>query len=104
MDAQQAFRLGDLFVDKAGIAVWWREHVVPLTAGERLIILALAAADGAPIRRLILAEIIGSEEAANPENVIAVLLNRINAKFREIDPAFDCIENVRGQGLRWRQT
>ena len=102
MDASQSFRLGDLFVDRAGVAIWWQDHVVPLTAGERLLVMALAAAEGIPLGRLVLAEIIGSNECINPENVVAVLLSRINGKFHAIDPAFDRIENVRGQGVRWR--
>lgn len=97
-----AFKLGSLFVDQSAVAVWWAEHVVPLTAGERLMVSAIARAEGQPIKRIILAEIVGCEDTQDPENSIAVMLSRINAKFREIDSAFDRIENVRGQGLRWR--
>jgi hypothetical protein len=48
----------------------------------------------------VLAEAMGSE-GANPENEVAIHLARVTAAFREIDPGFTMIANVRSQGLRW---
>jgi hypothetical protein len=64
-------------------------------------VMALARAGGAPIKRWVLAETMGYE-GDNGDNTTAVHLTRINARFREIDAAFDRIENVRAAGLRWR--
>lgn len=101
LEPLEPFSLGKLFVDKAGAHIWWGEKPVPLTTAERIIVIALARADGAVMRRAALAEITGSE-SENPQNIVAVYVSRASAKFREIDPAFDRIENVHGAGLRWR--
>lgn len=97
----EPFQLGKLFVDRASAHVWWGDRPVQLTASERLIVVALAKADGAIIRRHVLAEVIGND-TDDPSNTIAVFISRIRAKFRAIDSAFDLIENVWGQGIRWR--
>jgi two-component system OmpR family response regulator len=97
----EPFHLGPLFIDKGGAFIWWGESPVPLTGTERLIVTSLARADGAVVRRFAVADLIGSE-SDDPGNLVAVHLSRIRAKFRAIDPAFDAIENVHGQGLRWR--
>lgn len=101
LEALEPFSLGSLGVDSGGAVIWWAGHRVPLAPAERLIVVALARADGAPIRRHVLAEVEGYE-GDHPENVVAVLVNRINKAFRSIDPGFDRIENIRGAGLRWR--
>lgn len=98
----EAFRVGELFIDKGGAFVWWRSHVVPLTTSERLMVIALARADGNPIRHDILSETVGSD-SENPVDVVNVFLTRARAKFRAVDPEFDNIETVRGAGVRWRQ-
>lgn len=97
----EAFRIGPLFVDTGGARIWWRESPVRLTPSQRLIVSALARAGGAPIRKHILAEIVG-HEGEQPENTVAVQVTRTNRAFHWVDPSFDRIENVRGSGLRWK--
>jgi DNA-binding response OmpR family regulator len=101
LTAFASFAVGRLFVDKGGAVIWWNERPVQLTASERLIVIALARADGVPVKRDILAEVAGSE-SDNPDNCVDVLLCRAKAKFRAIDPNFDRIETIHGQGIRWR--
>lgn len=96
-----ATRFGNLFIDKGSAFIWWRERPVPLTPSERLIVTALARADGAPIARHILADAAGSDSDA-PAGVANVHLTRIKSKFRRLDAGFDHIESVRGMGVRWR--
>lgn len=101
LKALDAFRLGRLFVDKGGAFIWWVEKPVHLTAAERLIVIALARADGVPVKRDVLADAAGSE-TDNPDNCADVLLCRAKKKFRDVDPFFDRIESVPGLGVRWR--
>lgn len=98
--ALRDFALGQLSVE-SGTIIRWQGHKVTLTRAERLLILALARADGAAIGRDILAESTGYE-GEKPSNVVAVLIHRAEKAFRAIDPLFDAIENVWGVGLRWR--
>lgn len=102
LEILEAFTLGKLFVDKAGFRIWWGERVVPLTAAERLAVIAIVRADGVPVKRAAIAEASGYDGDGGV-NLASVLISRAYSKFRAIDPAFDCIESVRGQGIRWRQ-
>jgi DNA-binding response OmpR family regulator len=97
-----AFALGDLKVDYNGSIILWKGEHVGLSQAQRCIVVAIARAEGVPVKRIALAEAMGSDERLDPDNLVAVQLNRTIARFREIDPAFDMIENVRGAGLRWK--
>jgi DNA-binding response OmpR family regulator len=99
--ALHALNLGDLTVEHDGAVILWRGKLVVLSRSERLLVLALARAEGAAIKRDVLAEADGYE-GPNADNWVSVYLGRINDKFRYIDPDFDMIENVRCVGLRWR--
>ena len=95
------FRLGKLFIDKSDSAVWWGDKVVPLTTSKRLIVAALARAHGSPLSRACLAELEGYE-GDEPVKTASTLICQIRKAFRSIDPSFDRIETVWGQGVRWR--
>jgi DNA-binding response OmpR family regulator len=101
LEPLEPFSLGKLFVDKAGAHVWWGEKPVRLSPAEKQIVLTLVRADGRIVKRAILAEVSGYD-GDEPNNIAAVYVSRSNAKFREIDPAFDRIETLRGEGVRWR--
>lgn len=94
-------QIGHLAIDDP-LTVRWRGQVVRLTAHQRLIVIALARADGKIMRRIALAEAAGSDERKDPHNLVDVQLHRIKAAFRDVDPAFDAIRSVWGQGIRWR--
>lgn len=100
LEPLEAFSVGPLSIDKAASEIRWQGKVVPLRPSGRLMVAALARAEGMPIRRHVLAEIIGSE-GDEPGNIIAVQMCRTIATFRQADPSFDRIQNVRGQGFRW---
>lgn len=93
-------RSGELFIDKGGAHVWWGKSVIPLTASERLILIALVRADGAPMKREVLADVVGYDGDA-PAQLVAVYASRIRRRFKAVDRSFDQIETVRGSGLRW---
>jgi DNA-binding response OmpR family regulator len=99
--ALHALTIGDLKIEHDGAVILWRGKLVVFSQVERLMVLALARAEGAAIKRDVLAEAAGYE-GPNADNWVSVYLIRINEKFRYIDPAFDMIENVRGLGLRWK--
>jgi DNA-binding response OmpR family regulator len=92
--------LGQLTV-KDGAIISWNGVVIDLSPSERLIVMALVKADGAPVKRHILAEATGYE-GDNPTGCVAVFMHRIIRSFLAIDPTFSAIENVWGVGVRWR--
>lgn len=101
LTALHAIELGNLKIEYDGAIIHWKGERVDLSPPERLLLLALVRADGAPIRRWVLAEAMGYE-GDNADNNVAVHQHRINAHFRAVDPEFAMIENVRLVGLRWK--
>jgi DNA-binding response OmpR family regulator len=91
--------VGDLSI--SACEVRWKDHLVPLSQAERMIFTAVVRARGIPVKRLALAEVIGSEECKDPRNLVTVLLCRIRKAFQSIDPDFSGLETVRSEGLRW---
>jgi DNA-binding response OmpR family regulator len=101
LEPLNTFELGHLKIDYSGAVIHWKGERVQISPGERLMLLAIVRAGGHPVKRWVLAEAFGYE-GDNADNNAAIHLCRINQAFREIDPAFDMIANVRAQGLRWR--
>lgn len=93
---------GDLSIPDR-VTFRWQGHDLQLTPQQRLILLAIIRADGEIVKRTALMEAIGLDtDDRDPSNSADVQLSRVRAAFREIDPLFDSIETVRGEGLRWR--
>lgn len=99
LELLRSFTLGPLSVFNGAI-VKWKDRRVRFTPAERLIVLALARAGGATIRRTVLAEVAGYE-GDQPESLTSVWLCKINKRFRKVDPSFAAIETLRGVGVRW---
>jgi DNA-binding response OmpR family regulator len=97
----EMFRLGELSIEHGVIVTWKGEHI-DLGANERLMLLGIARLEGAVIKRPALAEAVGYDGEGSRSNYVAVYLNRLNKRFRRVDPSFDQIQNVRGEGVRWR--
>ena len=94
-------KMGSLFIDKSDSAVWWNDRLVRLTLPQRLIVAALVRARGYTINRATLAEL----EGYDGESAVAVAnahICNIRKAFRTIDPSFDRIETVWGQGVKWK--
>jgi len=98
----EPFTVGELTVDGEFGDVTWRGVRVPLTPREKAIVITLARGDGTPIKRIGLAEVIGSDELLDPGNLVDVMICKARRKFRELDASFDRIESVWGVGVRWR--
>ena len=101
LEALNAIELGHLKIDYSGAVILWKGERVAISPVERLMLLAIVRAGGHPVKRWVLADTMGYE-GDDADNLTAVHLHRINARFREIDPDFSMIENIRGQGLRWK--
>lgn len=101
LEALHSFSVGDLTVEYDGAIMLWKGQRVDLSQAQKLIVLALARANGAPIKRYVLADASGYE-GDNADGNVAVHLYRIHRAFRAVDPDFDAIENIRSKGLRWR--
>ena len=95
---------GDLFIPDR-LTVSWQGRRIKLTPQQRLIVLALVKANGETVRRHALGEASGADtdDKLDPSNVVDVQICRIRHAFAAVDPMFDQIETVWGEGVRWRQ-
>ena len=98
-------QLGDLDIPSGRVEIRWKGKRVPLTVSERLIVAAIARADGLVVSHAALAEILGYE-GDRIDSLAAVYIHRIRLAFRLIDPEFDRIDTGgkgrRLRGARWR--
>lgn len=85
-----------------GSLITWKGRKLNATVSEKLILTTLVRSPGYVFRRFALAEAIGAEELKGPENLVTAFLCRLRSAFREIDPEFDHIETVWGEGVRWK--
>jgi DNA-binding response OmpR family regulator len=101
LEALHSFEVGELRVEYDGAIIHWKGKRVVVSPAARLMLIAIVKAGGIPVKRWVLAEVMGYEGDLADNNA-AVHLCRINAGFREVDPGFAMIENIRSQGLRWK--
>lgn len=86
----------------------WRGSELPLTLNEFNVVRLLAEHAGKDLRYREIYDLVrGSGFAAGvgPEGYktnVRTFIKRIRQKFRDVDPAFDRIENYPGFGYRWR--
>lgn len=94
--------------DDESSRVAWRGSQVDLTLTEYRVTRMLAARPGRDVSYREIYDLVrgegfraGSGEEGYRANVRA-LIKRIRQKFRDVDPAFDLIENYPGFGYRWK--
>lgn len=94
--------------DDESSRVSWRGSQVDLTLTEYRVTRMLAARPGRDVSYREIYDLVrgegfraGSGEEGYRANVRA-LIKRIRQKFRDVDPAFDLIENYPGFGYRWK--
>ena len=99
---------GALQFDDESSRVSWRGGQVDLTLTEYRVTRMLAARPGRDVSYREIYDLVrgegfraGSGEEGYRANVRA-LIKRIRQKFRDVDPAFDLIENYPGFGYRWK--
>lgn len=91
-------KVGNLSISLFG-ECWWNGKTVPVTPGEAAIVHALASSPNQLFLPDALLNIMGSK--SEDPNIISVMIHRIRAKFRAVDPSFDRLENLRHRGYRW---
>lgn len=99
---------GDIQLDANRRRIDWRGASVSLTLGEYAIVERLRRQPEHDVSYRELYDVVrghgfhaGTGEDGYRVNVRA-FVKRIRQKFREVDPAFDAIENFPGYGYRWR--
>ncbi len=105
--ADARVRVGDLDLNAAGKNARWQGRDVDLTIGEFEIVEALARRAGDNLSYRDIYDIVrgqgfvaGQGEDGYRQNV-RTFIKRVRRKFRDVDPAFDAIENYPGFGYRW---
>ncbi len=96
----KTIQCGDMTLIPEKFACEWKGRAVLLTMGEYEILTALANASGRVLTRKQLADIHHSNHAHYDERSIDTHIKRIRRKFKKVDPAFDAILAVYGQGYR----
>lgn len=92
--------LGPLALDEDKLAVHWQQQPLQFTFTEFNILLELVKRRderGASYDALAQA----TRQGVVENNTINTHIRHLRRKFRAIDPAFDCIQNVYGFGYRW---
>jgi DNA-binding response OmpR family regulator len=92
---------GHLTLDRAERRATWRGQSVRLTPQEIDILEFLVQREGRLIQRWAFFIDVIDEECF--DNQLDVRFSRIRRAFRDVDPEFDQLETIRGQGFRWRR-
>jgi two-component system OmpR family response regulator len=91
---------GELTIDLESMSVKWCERPVNLTLTEFWIVEALARRPGHVKSYDALMQV--TRQSYVEKNSINGYIRRIRNKFKELDPAFGCIQTVFGVGYRWQ--
>jgi DNA-binding response OmpR family regulator len=93
-------RIGELYADPMG-ETYWKGKQVPLNANFRLILsgILLASQSNKPALKLALAE-----RADVGLDSVDVFICKLRDKFKQVDPDFNHIETVWGEGYKWSET
>jgi DNA-binding response OmpR family regulator len=102
-DASARLSVEDLDLDLEGYTARWKEHEIPLTVTEFMILRALARRPGQVKTRRQLMEEGYPHDAFVSERTIDSHIKRVRRKFESVDPAFDRVETVHGLGYRYRR-
>ncbi len=86
----------------------WLGHEVPLTLTEFHVVALLAAKAGGDVSYREIYDVVRGEGfiagigSEGYRSNVRTMVKRIRQKFRDLDPAFDALENYPGFGYRWR--
>ncbi len=103
-----ASRVGPLTLHRGSHRALWRNTEVPLTVSEFRIVALMAGRAGRDVRYRDIYDLVRGEgftAGQGPDGYrqnVRTFIKRIRQKFRDIDPAFEAIENYPGFGYRWR--
>lgn len=103
-----ATRVGPLTLHRGSHRALWRNTEVPLTVSEFRIVALMAGRAGRDVRYRDIYDLVRGEgftAGQGPDGYrqnVRTFIKRIRQKFRDIDTAFEAIENYPGFGYRWR--
>lgn len=106
--AADTARIGPLTLHRDAHRALWRDVEVPLTVSEFRIVDLMAGRAGRDVRYRDIYDLVRGEGFAagqGPQGFrqnVRTFIKRIRQKFRDVDPAFEAIENYPGFGYRWR--
>lgn len=107
--AGDTVRIGPLTLHRDSLRALWRDTEVPLTVSEFRIVELMAGRSGHNVRYRDIYDLVRGEgftAGQGPDGFrqnVRTFIKRIRQKFRDIDPAFEAIENYPGFGYRWRE-
>jgi DNA-binding response OmpR family regulator len=102
-DDEELLSVGDLELDLRRYHARWREHAVPLTVTEFMMVHALVRRPGHVKTRQQLMEQGYPHDTFVSDRTIDSHIKRIRKKFATVDPEFDRIETVYGLGYRYTE-
>ncbi|MCU0303714.1 MAG: response regulator transcription factor [Thermoanaerobaculales bacterium] len=102
-DDEDLFTIGQLVLDLRRYTARWREHNVPLTVTEFMMLHALVRRPGHVKTRQQLMEQGYPHDTYVSDRTIDSHIKRIRKKFTGLDPDFDRIETVYGLGYRYTE-
>jgi two-component system response regulator ChvI len=102
-DDEELLTVGDLVLDLRRYVARWREHSIPLTVTEFMMLNALVRRPGHVKTRQQLMEQGYPHDTFVSDRTIDSHIKRIRKKFAGIDPGFDQIETVYGLGYRYTE-
>jgi len=101
-------QVGPLTLHRGSHRAVWRNTEVPLTVSEFRIVALMAGRAGRDVRYRDIYDLVRGEGFAAGQGAdgyrqnVRTFIKRIRQKFRDLDPAFEAIENYPGFGYRWR--
>lgn len=107
-DQADTAHVGPLTLHHGSHRALWRSTEVPLTVSEFRIVALMAGRAGRDVRYRDIYDLVRGEGFAagqGPDGYrqnVRTFIKRIRQKFRDVDPAFEAIENYPGFGYRWR--
>lgn len=102
------FEVGTLSLRLESHRALWAENLVSLTVTEFRIVRLLATSHGSGFSYRRIYDVVhgaGFVAGDGPDGFrinVRALIRKIRRKFRDVDPAFDAIENIAGYGYQWR--
>jgi DNA-binding response OmpR family regulator len=91
---------GNLTLDRALRRATWRGQPVRLSALHFQVVVLLVQRAGLLVQNWAFFVAVFDDDIEDGQ--LAVQLCRVRKAFRAVDPDFDAIENVHGEGFRWR--
>lgn len=98
----EIFSLGPLEMDEKRHFCTWNKKTVEMTVTEFLLLKALVKNPGHVKSREQLMDTACGDSIDADDRTVDSHIKRIRKKFKDVDPAFDCIETIYGVGYKYK--